>query len=115
MIREWLVAFALTQAIEAPIYVRGARARWAEALSASALTHPFVWFVIPWLVDLVLIPRGVAPGERWFVMFAVAETFAILAEGSYMKWIGRPRPLLWSSIANATSVTVGLVIYELMG
>lgn len=114
MIGAWLAAFALTQAIEAPIYVSGARARWTEALSASALTHPFVWFVIPRLVDGALIPAGFGVWDRWLVMFVVAETFAVIAEAAYMAWLGRRRPLLWSAIANAASVTIGLVLQELV-
>jgi hypothetical protein len=39
----WLIAFAFTQAVEVPIYLR-AGAGWRAAFLASTLTHPFVWF-----------------------------------------------------------------------
>jgi hypothetical protein len=42
---DWLLAFAITQLVEAPIYRRPSR--WPVALAASALTHP--WSGSPFL------------------------------------------------------------------
>jgi hypothetical protein len=42
---RWLVAFAVTQAVECPLYVRVFRVRLGVAFGASAITHPFVCFV----------------------------------------------------------------------
>ncbi len=115
MILGWLAAFAFTQLVEAPIYVRGARASWAEALGATALTHPIVWFIIPSAVDAALTGSGLGLGARWLLMVAAAEGFAVLAEALYMTWLGRRRPLLWSLCANAASVTLGLLVRDLTG
>ncbi len=104
----WLSAFALTQAVELPIYVRALRERppaierlgpaLAVAFAASLLTHPIVWFVIPKLV----------PGE-WLTMVLVAEAFAIAAEAAWLRAFGLRRALAWAAFANAASVLVGLV------
>ncbi|MFO1326212.1 MAG: hypothetical protein U1F56_02550 [Rubrivivax sp.] len=101
---DWLPAFALTQAVEAPIYRWGARASWARAFGASALTHPLVWFAAPALLE---------PAVGYTAMVAVAEAFAVGAEAL---WIGRggvTRPLRWSLIANAASLAVGLALRAL--
>ncbi len=99
----WPVAFLLTQAVEAPIYLFAGRAlpparRWLMALGASALTHPVVWFAFPWSTS------------SWWGCFLAAETFAVLAEGFLGKMMGLPRPWVWSLAANAASVVVGLMI-----
>jgi hypothetical protein len=112
---DWLAAFAFTQAVEAPIYRRGARASWLEALGASALTHPIVWFVVPAVVAAVCAPMGLGVVDQWFVMLVAAETFAVAAEAAYMRWLGRRRPLLWSIVANVASVTLGLWVREVTG
>jgi hypothetical protein len=118
----WLIAFAFTQAVEMPIYVRGARATWAEAFGASALTHPMVWFVIPGWVDAAylawLAPHPslqLAASGRWWLMLVVAETFAVLAEAGYLAYLRRPRPLVWSLVANASSATLGLLCRRIFG
>lgn len=119
---RWLVAFLFTQLIEAPIYRRRAGATWLEAFGASAFTHPIVWFVIPDLVYAALDELLFAwPGLRlsarggYWIMVVVAETFAVVAEGLYMRLLRRDRPLSTSLIANAASVTTGLVLRALFG
>lgn len=99
----WPVAFLLTQVVEGPIYLRAGRGlpagrRWALALGASAITHPVVWFVFPW------------ESAPWWMCFAAAETFAVVAEGALAKLVGLRRPWLWSLAANSASVAVGLAI-----
>lgn len=104
----WLSAFALTQAVEMPIYVRALREgprptidRLSKALAlafaASALTHPIVWFVMPRLIP-----------DNWLTMVIVAELFAITAEAAWMRSFGLPRALAWAGLANAASVLVGI-------
>lgn len=104
----WLSAFALTQAVEVPIYVRALRQgpqpsieRLSLALAlgfaASAITHPIVWFVWPVLL----------PGD-WLTMAIVAELFAITTEAAWLRAFGLPRALAWAGLANAASVLIGL-------
>jgi hypothetical protein len=104
----WLQAFALTQLLEVPVFLLGMRSaplsaplRLAVALGASALTHPVVWFVLPPLLG---------PRLGWWGYFAVAETFAVLAEWRYLAAFEVERPLRLSLAANGLSMTVGLVV-----
>ena len=105
---RWIAAFALTQLVEVPIYAcayrekepRVAR-RLAIAFAASAITHPFVWFVFP---------RVVHP---YLVMLLFAEAFAVIAEAAWFRRLDMPRPLFWSFVANATSVGVGFALRAL--
>ncbi|MBW2526753.1 MAG: hypothetical protein JRI23_21400 [Deltaproteobacteria bacterium] len=113
---RWLAAFVFTQVCECPIYVvaqRGSPRRTvvklALAFGASALTHPVVWFVIPWLWYDVLGARS------YWGMAGVAETFAVAAEGLYFRQLGVRRPWLWALGANLTSVTLGLTSRHLFG
>ncbi len=99
----WLSAFLLTQAVEGPIYLFAGRRlptarRWLFAFGASAVTHPVVWFAFPW------------ESASWWLCFAFAESFAVIAEGALGRLVGLPRPWLWSLAANAASVLVGLAI-----
>ncbi len=116
MIR-WLLAFAFTQAVEVPIYMRALRGRPAVAFGASAITHPVVWFVIPrvW-VRLYLAMIAVrsdliirSPTARYVCMVLLAETFAVLVEAIYLRAWGLRRALAWSLAANAASLTLGLL------
>lgn len=102
----WLPAFVLTQAIEAPIYRLGARAGWATALLASALTHPIVWFAFPALLEGAV---GYAP------MVVLAEAFAVAVEAAWLAYRGVRRPVVWSVVANAASATVGLLLRQTVG
>jgi hypothetical protein len=119
---RWLLAFLFTQLVEVPIYMKGGRARFPEAFGASALTHPIVWFVIPWAWEATyrsfFAPHPslqLSSLARYWIMVAIAETFAIVAEGFYMRWLGRPRPFLWSLVANMSSVTLGFTSRHLFG
>ena len=105
---SWWTAFVLTQAIEIPIYLLGMRRsaihpawRLAAAFGASALTHPVVWFVFP---ELSL---------PYPAYFALAESFAVLAEWAYLRSFEIPRSGLLALVANATSATIGLVLHSL--
>jgi hypothetical protein len=109
----WLSAFALTQAVEMPLYVRALRegqpptidrlpVALALAFGASAITHPVVWFVMPALI----------PGE-WLTMVLVAELFAITTEAVWLRAFQLPRALAWAAFANAASVLVGIISRQL--
>ncbi len=107
---RWLIAFALTQSIEAPIYwvaskrLASAPMSRAEralvAIGPSSLTHPIVWFVVPWLLPAA----GIA------VRLIVAEAFAVIAEALFLRVLGVRRPFWLSLGANAVSASVGLAL-----
>ncbi len=104
---RWAAAFAVTTAVEAPVYahaLRARRRRWAWALSASALTHPIVWFVFPrfW------------PGGWWHQTLA-AEAFAVTVEAVGLSALGVSRSVAWALLANGASVAVGLSARALWG
>lgn len=102
----WLVAFALTQAFEVPLYLRAADGDWYIAFFASALTHPAVWFVFPLLMDC-----GVPAAP----MMAVAEAFAVLAEAAWLRAHGVRRAFWWSLLANGVSFAGGLLLRAVFG
>lgn len=107
----WGVAFALTQAIEVPIYWLGTRRaplapawRLAVGFGASALTHPIVFFVLrAWL----------EPRLGYWAYLVLAEAFAVIVEGLYLRAFDVPRPWLLALVANGTSVTTGLGLWWL--
>jgi hypothetical protein len=108
VLTSWLAAFAVTQAVEIPIVVRAQPdvpwpRRLLVAAGGSTLTHPVVWFVIPRLVT------------DWTAMVLVAETFAVLAEAAWFRAFGISQPLLWSLLANASSVAVGFALRAAFG
>jgi hypothetical protein len=110
----WFWAFLFTQVVEVPIYMRGIRARFHEALGASSLTHPIVWFIIPSVWDtfyLHVIQRWaslwLAPSTRYVIMVVIAEVFAVVAEAIYFRIIGLEKPWRWSLIANMASFGLG--------
>jgi hypothetical protein len=111
MLREWLLAFALTQVVEMPIYASALRgrpdgrlgpqraSRWIVAFSASALTHPVVWFVFPRF------------SWGYWRTALVAETFAIVVEAAWLRLFGLRRALAWSVLANTASFSIALVVW----
>ncbi len=119
---RWLFAFLFTELVECPIYwtalddraersrvPRSRLARLALVFGASAITHPVVWFVIPWLWRELDRPGG------YWAMAAAAETFAVVVEGGYLRLFGVRRALWWALVANLTSVTLGLLSRQLFG
>lgn len=104
VLRGWLVAFVLTQALEMPIYLRVSRSL-RVAFFASAMTHPIVWFVFPVL----------AAWLPWTAVVLLAEAFAVVVEAWWLKANGVERALFWSLVTNAFSATCGEVLRELTG
>ena len=105
---RWAIHFALTQAIEVPIYVAGmpGRARGPRlliAFGASALTHPWLWFVLP---PLLLRPLHYAG------YVALVEPLIAAAEALYLIGMGVPRrrAIVLSLIANAASFVAGVLL-----
>jgi hypothetical protein len=105
VIEAWLRAFVLTQLVEAPVYRAAMPAKWRHALAASTLTHPFVWFLFPWLAERLDL--------EWITMAILAELFAWSAEALYFARVVRVRwwrAALVSLAANGASVAVGLFV-----
>ncbi len=107
----WLRAFLFTQAVEVPVYMllgafasRAPRSpiTFASAITASAITHPAVWFVFPTI--------GIHVGLTFNMMVVTAELFAWLTEALFLITVVKVRPvsaLLISLAANAASVLLG--------
>ncbi len=106
---DWLRALVLTQAVEAPIYRFAGKVPWWAALLPSMLTHPFVWFAFPRLMEA---------GASYTQMAAAAELFAWLVEAAFFRMalgMALGRGLALSLLANGASVCAGLAIHELLG
>lgn len=102
----WPVAFALSQLLEMPVYWWGTRnselsagMRLGVGFGATALTHPFVWFVFPVLML-----------HSYVLFFVVAETFAVVAEALYLRAFGIAHPWRLALAANVFSASVGLLL-----
>jgi hypothetical protein len=100
-VRAWLAAFLVTQAVEAPVYMRGYGATLGPAFTASAITHPIVWFVI-------FGPIGLEVETTYLHRLLFAESFAWLVEAGFLHvTVRKPHALAWAFAANAASVAVG--------
>jgi hypothetical protein len=120
---RWAIAYGLTQAVEVPIYLAAMRGshepigrRMLVAFGASALTHPFVAILFPFLFARAFGPipsphaltaEGAVRASFAFVLF---EGFAILAEAGYLHAFGIRRPLRTSLVANLASSLFGVVL-----
>jgi hypothetical protein len=114
---KWLAAFLFTQAIEVPIWMTAlARStprphpsfahRALIAFGASLLTHPLVWFVLPWLLP---------PALSFQTKVLFLEAFAIGIEAAYMRAFGMRYAILWSLLANTASAGIGLTLRHFFG
>ena len=122
MIHQWIIAFALTQLIEAPLYYWALKKDSNVFLSVSqhstlkyqiklivfslfpsVLTHPSVWFVFTKL----------RTEYHWSysTYFLGAETFAVLVEALFLWCIGCRRALLISLCINGISMSIGGYIF----
>ena len=101
-----MVAFAITQAVEIPVYLWFSRRlpvarRWIHAVGASTLTHPVVWFAVPW--------QQVETMEGYWKAAAVAEVAVVAVESVYGRLLGVPRPVSAAVVANGASFVTGLM------
>jgi hypothetical protein len=106
----WAKAFAFTQAIEVPIYRWGAPTQFRYAFLASAITHPFVWFVFPRIAVHFEI--------SWTLIAIVSELFAWSVEAALMRRVCKiswKRATFISLMANGASLGLGLALRELTG
>jgi hypothetical protein len=103
---SWALAFALTQLVEVPIWMRAfpKPMRALKAFGATAITHPLLWFVF------VPMWRG-----DWWTMFVVGELLVVAIESAYARALGVKRPLAWSFVANGASAGLGLLLYSALG
>ena len=105
---DFLIAYFLTISIEAVILFFILRTRYApleitkNAIIASSLTLPFVWFLFPTL------------GLDWFAQTALAEAFAVIVEtGIYaalFPCLKRMDAFFASFVCNAVSFGIGLMM-----
>jgi hypothetical protein len=103
----WLRAFFFTQLVEMPVYLLLLPVTRVRAFAASAVTHPFVWFVFP------LLARCSVPYTTWSWL---SELFAWLVEAAIMLKVARyPRALVVSFAANLASVVLGELCRHFFG
>jgi hypothetical protein len=115
----WLRAFAFTQFIEVSIYTRLVPTTRLRAFAASALTHPWVWFVFPllgrseWVTPWFSLPMPKLAYGNWAVL---AELFAWLVETCWLRrYVPWRRALAMSFVANFASLSLGLLCRALTG
>lgn len=100
---HWPGAFLLTQAVEVPLYLLAARALRPAicatyAVGASTLTHPVIWFCLPWQTG------------PYVVLAFVAEIFAVTVEALWGRLWQVPHCWRAALVANASSVLLGLAL-----
>jgi hypothetical protein len=102
--QSWLLAFALTQLVEMPLYRALARVTWARAFSLSLATHPAVWYVFPLLYERAAL--------GWGATLWLGEAFAYLVEAALLRAYGVDwlRAIAVSCAANTASLLVGELI-----
>lgn len=106
----WVKAFAFTQVVEAPLYRRFVPTSWTLALASSTITQPFVWFAFPWLGDQLSL--------SWMATSVLSEVCAVVVEAAFYAKVcrvGWRRAALVSVVANAASVTLGLLARATFG
>lgn len=103
-------AFALTVAVEVPVYVAAItvasparfRRTAAAAFMVNCVTHPLLW----WFLRHV-------PDHAYWTAFAVAESAVSVVEGALMARVLRLRgtvPYAASVVANTASLLAGLLL-----
>jgi hypothetical protein len=107
---EWARAYGLTQLVEVPIYLYAARKlrrRWLYAVGASTLTHPVLWFLLPW-------PEPPVAMRDYLAVCAWGESFVFVVEALWGWTLKVPSPWKWSFIANGASITAGMVMNAML-
>lgn len=103
----WLLSFALTQAVEVPLWGVLGR-RWVTMVvgaGTTCLTHPLLWAAF--VADLLPYPILFVVGE---VVVTLVEGLALCAVQPELRW---RRGLAISAVVNAASILVGLTITAL--
>jgi hypothetical protein len=122
---RWLLAFAITQAVECPVYRRGFRVRLWVAFASSAITHPIVTFPIWWGWERLATHLPRMGDTAYFLGYgAIGETFAVVAEAAFVacfRLVGSPdkptarNAFIASLAANTASGLTGLACSGLFG
>ncbi|HEY8378418.1 MAG TPA: hypothetical protein VIK91_18100 [Nannocystis sp.] len=129
---RWFWSFVFTQLVEVPVYLRALSGpdrtpppswphRVGLAFLASALTHPYVWFVffplfyLPGPIDDLAAAWPALDAHRYTAYLLFAESFAVVVEALLLRACGLRRAFLWALLANATSVALGFVSRWLFG
>ncbi len=121
---HWLLAFVLTEVVEAPLYLRATREwsdlrrRWLVALGASAITHPPGWWLVSMTAsDTAQLTATWFDGERWswwlgyVLAHAVVEALILLVEALFLRRCGVSSPFQWALLANLASTGAGLLVW----
>lgn len=100
-LNDWPGAFLLTQVIEIPIYCWLANKlpwwrRAVYAFGASTITHPIIWFCLPWQT------------QPYLPLVIAAETFAVVVEALWGRLWRVPNFWEAALLANAASFCVGI-------
>jgi hypothetical protein len=120
---SWLAAFALTQVIEMPLYLRLTvpRRPWV-AFGASAWTHPLLWFAWPiawnWLANhapTVLLPWLDGGDREAWLATGIAEVAIVALEALWFQGFGGRRPWRASLLANGASCGAGVLLHFTIG
>jgi hypothetical protein len=104
LVTAWARAYLVTQLVEVPLYRYGYGAPVLAALAASTFTHPVVWFVF-------FGPFESLASLTYAQRLLLAELFAWLGEALLLRaWTGRRHALVWSLVANGSSVALGFAL-----
>ena len=110
---EWARAFALTLAIELPLYVLllrregfGARTAFGAGLAANVVSHPLLWFAFPMFEPYVAYA---AAGEAMVIAIELAVVYAAGRMARIRMRTARTVAVV--VVVNAVSMVVGLVAY----
>ena len=102
MFVTWLKLFILAQLIELPIYYKLIEAHNVKKLllgfGASAITHPLLWFMMPW------------DSAPFLLLLVIGEAAVFIVEGIFLKSFGIKNPFYISTLANSASMITGVLI-----
>lgn len=120
---HWLLAFAITQIIEVPIYYCFCvPKRFWVAFGASAITHPLLWGFVPdlwqnhgWTVVQMAGGWLDSPRAQDIFVTTEAELAIVVIEGLWFHALGAKNPFLWSLIGNSASCGFGLFLQATIG
>lgn len=118
--REWLLAYVFTCAIEIPIVVLLVRAlgwrspSWFELVAvawALQLTHPLLWLIRPENLGLLMIAEALIVVVEALLLWAWATARADAPRGASS--FGQAAAITF--VANGASLVLGLVVTLLAG
>ena len=109
---EWARAFALTLAIELPLYVLllrregfGARTAFGAGLAANVVSHPLLWFAFPMFEPYVAYA---AAGEAMVIAIEVAVIYTAGRMARIRMHTARVVTVV--VVVNAVSMAIGFTV-----